>query len=292
MPLLYLGAGFQPAGHILDVARTAEECGFDGLALPDHVGYPVTLESQYPGTESGEVPWSVDETPWTDPWVALSAVAAVTDRLRLMTHIYVLPLRDPVLVAKTVGSAAAMFPGRMELGIGVGWNAEEFALVGADFGNRGARTDESIDVLRALWGPQPASYAGSHYSFSDVAMFPAPSSPVPILVGGSSPAAMERAVRTGDGFVAMPTTVAELEWLVGQLRAGLARHGRSPDDFHINTVPKDVDSPDALGRLDDLGVTSVQVHPFTRDQAIHGSLGEKLDAIRVWADRMIGTRAT
>jgi probable F420-dependent oxidoreductase len=291
MSLLYLGAGFQPAEHLLDVAQVAEECGFDGLALPDHVGYPLTTESKYP-SESGDVPWSLDETPWIDPWIALSAVAAATTRLRLMTHIFVLPLRDPVLVAKTVGSAAALFPGRMEFGIGVGWNAEEFALVGAEFGNRGARTDESIEVLRALWGPQPASYEGKHYSFTDVAMFPRPSAPVPILVGGSSAAALERAVRVGDGFVAMPATVAETGPLVARLREGLARHGRPSDGFHINTVPSDVDGPDALRRLEDLGVTSVQVHPFTRDQAIHGSLTDKLDAVRRWAERMMGSRTT
>jgi len=291
MPLLYLGAGFQPAEHLLEVARTAEECGFDGLALPDHVGYPLTTESKYP-SESGDVPWSLDETPWIDPWIALSAVAAATTRLRLMTHIFVLPLRHPALVAKTVGSAAALFPGRMELGVGVGWNAEEFGLVAAEFGNRGARTDESIDVLRALWGPQPASYDGKHYAFTDVAMFPVPSTPVPILVGGNSPAAMERAVRTGDGFVAMPTTVAETAALVAQLEEGLARHGRARNGFHINTVPSDIDGPDALRRLDDLGVTSVQVHPFNRDVAIHGSLTEKVDAIRRWADRMIGSVTT
>lgn len=287
--MLYLGAGFQPAEHLLDVARTAEERGFDGLALPDHVGYPVASDSKYP-SESGLPGWSVDETPWIDPWIALTAVAAVTSRLRFMTHIFVLPLRHPVFVAKTVGSAAALFPGRMQLGIGVGWNAEEYHLVGAEFGTRGARTDEAIDLLRALWGEQPASFHGEHYSFTDVPMFPRPSMPVPILVGGNSPAAMERAVRTGDGFVAMPTTVEETGSLVERLREGLARHGRSADDFHINTVPSDVDSPDALRRLEDLGVTSAQVHPFPRDVAIHGSLSEKLEAIHRWADRMMVAR--
>ncbi|MET0143767.1 MAG: LLM class flavin-dependent oxidoreductase, partial [Ilumatobacteraceae bacterium] len=193
----------------------------------------------------------------------------------------------PVLVAKTVGSIAALFPHRFELGIGVGWLPDEFALIGTDFTTRGRRTEESVEILRALWGHQPASYDGKHHDFSDVGMFPVPAFPAPLLLGGISAAALERATRIGDGYVAMPATIDEYEheWLPA-LHAGLQRSGRERSDFHVNVVPTDVTGPADLERLDDLGITSVQLHPFDRETATSGSLDQKLAAIGSYAARM------
>ena len=207
-----------------------------------------------------------------------------------MTHIMVLPMRNVFLTAKMVGTVAAMFPGRVHLGVGVGWMPEEFALLDSDFHTRGARTEEMVAVLRALWGEQPASFSGKHHSFESVAMFPVPSVPVPIYGSGSSEAALDRAARVMDGFVAMPCSVDEIENdLMPALRARLGRYGRSISDFHVNVIPAQV-GPDDLRRLADLGVTSVQVHPFARDQALHAPLPDKLDAVRRWADRVLTGR--
>ncbi|HXP54014.1 MAG TPA: TIGR03619 family F420-dependent LLM class oxidoreductase [Streptosporangiaceae bacterium] len=289
-PQLFLGAGFQPPGHLLPVAALADETGFDGVALPDHVANPVRIDTHYPGTADGSTPWELDSTPWPDPWVGLTAVAAATRRLHVMTHIMVLPMRNVFLTAKMVGTVAAMFPGRVHLGVGVGWMPEEFALLDSDFHTRGARTEEMVAVLRALWGEQPASFSGKHHSFESVAMFPVPSVPVPIYGSGSSEAALDRAARVMDGFVAMPCSVDEIENdLMPALRARLGRYGRSISDFHVNVIPAQV-GPDDLRRLADLGVTSVQVHPFARDQALHAPLPDKLDAVRRWADRVLTGR--
>lgn len=287
MTLSYIGAGFQPAEHLLPVALVAEECGFAGLALPDHVAYPATVDTDYPGTVDGSVPWNLDHTPWVDPLVGLTAVAAATEHLRLMTHIFVLPLREPVLVGKTVGTIAALFPHRFELGVGVGWLPDEFALTGQEFTTRGRRTEESVEILRALWGPQPASHGGAHYSFADIGMFPVPSVPPPLLLGGTSDVAVDRATRIGDGYVAMPATIDEYEhsWLPA-IRAGLERSGRVGDDFHVNVVPSDIAGPADLERLDALDITSVQLHPFDRSTATSGSLDQKLTAIGDYAARM------
>jgi probable F420-dependent oxidoreductase len=287
MTLPYIGAGFQPAEHLLPVARVAEECGFAGLTLPDHVAYPAAIETDYPGTADGSIPWSLDRTPWVDPLVGLTAVAAATDHLRLMTHVFVLPLRAPVLAAKTVGTIAALFPGRFELGIGVGWLPDEFTLTGTDFTTRGGRTEESVEILRALWGEQPASYQGKHHAFADIGMFPVPTVPVPLLLGGTSEAALERATRIGDGYVAMPATIDEYEhtWLPA-IRAGLERNGRDASGFHLNVVPSDIRGPEDLHRLHALDITSVQLHPFDRATATDGSLDEKLTAIGDFAARM------
>src|ERR1700760_3565301 len=218
------------------------------------------------------------------------AVAPPPRRLHVMTHIMVLPMRNVFLTAKMVGTVAAMFPGRVHLGVGVGWMPEEFALLDSDFHTRGARTEEMVAVLRALWGEQPASFSGKHHSFESVAMFPVPSVPVPIYGSGSSEAALDRAARVMDGFVAMPCSVDEIENdLMPALRARLGRYGRSISDFHVNVIPAQV-GPDDLRRLADLGVTSVQVHPFARDQALHAPLPDKLDAVRRWADRVLTGR--
>lgn len=290
MPLTYLGAGFQPAEHLLPVARAAAEAGFDGIALPDHVANPVKVDTDYPGTEDGHVPWKLDETSWPDPFVAFAAIAAQTE-LRMMTHVFILPLRSPVLVAKTVGTFAAIFPNRFEFGVGVGWMPDEFELTHTEFRNRGRRTDEAIGAIRALWESQPASFEGEHYRFTDIEMHPAPSVPAPILVGGHSKAAIERAARLGDGFVAMPATIEEYgETVLPPMYEALERQGRSRDGFHINVIPSDVDSPEKLDRLDELGVTSVQLHPFDRDTAVSGSLEAKLDAIASYGERMLAPR--
>jgi probable F420-dependent oxidoreductase len=286
-PQLFLGAGFQPPEHLLPVAALADETGFDGVALPDHVANPVRIDTHYPGTADGRTPWELDNTPWPDPWVGLTAVAAATRRLHVMTHIMVLPMRNVFLTAKMVGTVAAMFPGRVHLGVGVGWMPEEFALLESDFHTRGARTEEMVAVLRALWGEQPASFSGKYHSFESVAMFPVPPVPVPIYGSGSSEAALDRAARVMDGFVAMPCSVDEIENdLMPALRARLAQYGRSISDFHVNVIPPQV-GPDDLRRLADLGVASVQVHPFARDQALHAPLPDKLDAVRRWADRVL-----
>jgi len=286
-PQLFLGAGFQPPGHLLPVAALADETGFDGVALPDHVANPVRIDTHYPGTADGSTPWELDSTPWPDPWVGLTAVAAATRRLHVMTHIMVLPMRNVFLTAKMVGTVAALFPGRVHLGVGVGWMPEEFALLDSDFHTRGARAEEMVAVLRALWGEQPASFSGKYHSFESVAMFPVPSAPVPIYGSGNSEAALDRAARVMDGFVAMPCSVDEIENdLMPALRARLGRHGRSISGFHVNVIPPQVDRDD-LKRLADLGVGSVQVHPFARDQALHAPLPDKLDAVRRWADRVL-----
>jgi probable F420-dependent oxidoreductase len=287
---LFLGAGFQPPEHLLPVATLADETGFDGVALPDHVANPVRIDTHYPGTADGSTPWELDSTPWRDPWVGLTAVAAATRRLHVMTHIMVLPMRNVFLTAKMVGTVAALFPGRVHLGAGVGWMPEEFALLDSDFHTRGARTEEMVAVLRALWGEQPASFSGKYHSFESVAMFPVPPVPVPIYGSGSSEAALDRAARVMDGFVAMPCSVDEIENdLMPALRARLDQYGRSISDFHVNVIPPQV-GPDDLRRLAGLGVASVQVHPFARDQALHAPLPDKLDAVRRWADRVLTGR--
>ena len=156
------------------LARASEAAGFDAVAVSDHVVYPSYLSSQYPYTPDGRPLFSPDED-WPDPWVAIGAMAAVTTTLRFQTNVYVLPLRNPFVVAKAIGTAAYLSGDRIGLGIGAGWMKEEFDLLEQPFAKRGRRMDEMIEVIRALWQGGMVSHHGEFYDFEPVEMRPVPS---------------------------------------------------------------------------------------------------------------------
>mgnify|MGYP001821141817 CR=1 FL=1 len=175
------------------LARGAEAAGFESIWTVEHVIYPDGYESTYPYDPSGKMP-AASDTPIPDPLVWLGQVAAVTTTLRLATGILILPQRNPLVLAKEVATLDALSGGRVELGVGVGWLEEEFDALGIPFSERGTRTDESIEVLRALWDGDHADYRGTHFSFSGVSSNPKPANGrVPIHIGGHSPVAARRA---------------------------------------------------------------------------------------------------
>ena len=187
---------FSPAAHFCAMARAAEEHGWDAVAISDHVAHPETIASPYPYTKDGAIRWN-EHTAWPDPWVSIGAMAAVTTRLRFVTNVYVLALRNPFLAAKAVATAAALSGDRVALGVGVGWCREEFELAGQDFATRGKRTDEMIEVMRKLWTGEMVEHHGRFYDFPRVQMSPAVPGGIPIVIGGVSDAALiGRGVRT------------------------------------------------------------------------------------------------
>jgi probable F420-dependent oxidoreductase len=277
---------FSDPAHYLDVARTADACGLDALALSDHVVVPETLASAYPYTADGRPPFDAG-TPWPDVWVAIGAMAAVTTRLQFLTNVYVLPARHPLVVAKAVGTAAVLSDNRVMLGIGVGWMREEFTVLGQDFTTRGKRTDEAIAVLRALWQGGPVRHEGAFYRFDALTMRPAPTRPVPIYVGGESLPALRRAARAGDGWISTLRSYDELRDLIGRLRALRTEAGRGdqPFDFVVS-CPEAVDR-DGYRRLADLGVTSVMTMPWALYGGDPTTLEGKRDGLRRFADEII-----
>ncbi len=190
------------------LARVAEEVGFDSVAASDHMVFPSYLESRYPYTPDGVPRFSPDED-WPDVWVAISAMAAVTTRLRFLTNVYVLPLRNPFVVAKAVGTLSYMSGGRVGLGIGAGWMREEFELLEAPFAARGKRMDESLEVLATLWSGGMVEHHGEFYDFDPLEMKPAPAERVPVYVGGHSQRAFARAAQH-DGWLGMNYSPEEL----------------------------------------------------------------------------------
>jgi probable F420-dependent oxidoreductase len=253
-----------PANHYVPMARAAEAAGFHSIAVPDSVFFPETVSGDYPFSSDGQRWWPA-ETPFVDPFVAIPAMAAVTDRITFFTNVVKLPLRNPLLVAKQVASIAALSGDRFRLGVGVSWMPEEFAWCGTDMRTRGARTDEAIEIIRAVCaggGPRWVEHHGRHYDFSRLMISPAPTAPLRVLVGGHSDHAMRRAARLADGWISANCTEAELAELIPRLHRHLAAENRSQDGFEINALAVDVLDPDGFRRLADLGITECQVVPW------------------------------
>ncbi len=249
-----------PADHLVPMARAAEEHGYDSIAVPDSVFFPREVSAGYPYTTDGQRFWT-GETPFVDPFVAVSAMAAVTSRIRFVTNVVKLPLRHPLLVAKQVASIAALSGDRFTLGVGLSWMPEEFEFTGTSMKTRGVRTDEAIDVIRAVCaggGPTWASYQGKHYSFDELMISPNGQVPVPIWVGGHSEPAMQRAARTGDGWITVNASEAEVVAGVQRIRDLRG----SLDGFEISALAEDVWDLDGWQRLAAAGVTEVQVLPW------------------------------
>lgn len=243
-------------------ARAAEDAGFESIWTVEHVVVPAGYQSEYPYDRSGRMPGS-DDSPIPDPLIWLAYVAAATTRIRLATGILILPQRNPIVLAKEVATLDAMSGGRVELGIGVGWLEEEFDAIGVPFRERGARTDEYVAAMRALWTEDRASYSGRFTAFTDCIQRPQPTrGSVPIHVGGHSEAAARRAGRLGDGFFPGKGDHAELARLIGIARDTAVEHGRDPEAIQITAGSAGIFGPDPLDevrRMADLGVHRIVV---------------------------------
>jgi probable F420-dependent oxidoreductase len=230
---------FLPVDQAFTLARAADEQGYDGVFLSDHMFFPRERKSRYTysTTEDGAPGygdhWDPD-THWPDPWCFISAAAAVTTHLHFTTSVYIAPARDLMTVAKQVGTAAVLSRGRVALGVGVGWCREEFDATGQDFSNRGRRLDDMIPALRALWAGGWVEYHGPHYDVPAMRMEPAPPGPVPIIGGGHSTPALRRAASLCDGWVAAGAYQPEqAEAYLGALEEERRKAGREDEPFSI-----------------------------------------------------------
>lgn len=269
------------------VAQAAEAAGFDAVALSDHVVYPETIESKYPYTPDGRPQYEPDWD-FPDPWITIGAIAAATTTLEFLTNVYVLPARNPLLVAKAVGTAAAISGGRVALGIGAGWMREEFELLEQRFGGRGKRMDEMIEILRTVWAGGFVEHHGEYYDFGRLEMRPVPPRPVPFLVGGDSEVALRRAARL-DGWIGVNYSLDQLETHCQTLHAYRAEAGLAHVAPQIIASPLAVPRPETIERLETMGVTTVMTSAWmaagqgtvdNREQAIDliGSYGAKFIA--------------
>ena len=260
------GAGVE---ELVAVTRAAEDAGLLYVGVCDHVAVPTDRADTMGVT-------------WYDPWTTLAYLAAVTSRVRLLTHVAVVALRHPLQTAKTVATLDHLSAGRVILGVGAGHVVEEFAALDVPFDGRGARLDEAIDAIRAALDHEVAAHAGPTWRFADVAIAPRPvQATVPIWVGGSSPAALRRVAERGDGWLPQGTRLSQLP---EQLAILAAASGRDPADHDLGaTAPPmylgepswDVGPHTRVGSADELaerieryaaaGCSHVQIRLRSRD---------------------------
>jgi probable F420-dependent oxidoreductase len=233
-----LGNGNASAEILRSLGREAEERGFESIWVAEHVVLFDDYESRYPYAADGRFPGGGD-TGLLEPLTALTYLAAVTHRIRLGSGICLVPQRNPVYTAKQVVDLDCLSGGRVDFGIGVGWLREEFEAVAMPFAQRGARTDEYLQVMRSLWTDEVSSFEGEHYTLPACRMYPKPVQRPhpPIHVGGESTAAMRRAARHGDGWYSFNRLPDELDEPLERLDAMLAEEGRRRADLQLTVSP-------------------------------------------------------
>lgn len=197
------------AADLVELGRAADELGFESLWLGEHIVLPLDYGSEHPtagtsGHTHHKGPIIDPKTILVDPLVALSAVAAVTSRIKLATGIYILPLRQPLISARMVSTLHDVSNGRFMLGVGSGWLEEEFEAVGVPFAKRRARFEESIEILRASWRGEPFEHHGTEFDFGRVQMCPTPAH-IPLVLGGNTEPALRRSARVADGWFSSGT---------------------------------------------------------------------------------------
>jgi probable F420-dependent oxidoreductase len=281
-----LGIALSPLDQLTELARTAEECGFSSVALPDSVFFAEKVSAKYPYTPDGGRFWDAT-TPWPDPIAAAAAMGAVTSRIRFYTQVLKLGSRHPVPLARQVGSVAVLTGDRFGLGVGLGWAPEEFEWCGVPYAHRGRRADEAIEVLQLILGGGMVSHQGEFFRFDALQMSPAPSRPVPIYVGGHTEAGLRRAARH-DGWTSAMIRFDDLRDTIGKLRALRAELGSTDEPFEIQAVCIDRFGLDGYRAQRDIGVTDAIVVPWLFDGiGFDGPLAAKQDSMRRFAEKII-----
>ena len=242
------------AAYYAPLARAAEAAGYTSMTVADSLIYPQVSDSKYPYTDTGDREFLEDKE-FIETMVLTAHLAAVTERLRFTPFVLKLPVRPPVLVAKQASSIAFLSGNRLGLGVGLSPWPEDFSALGVPWERRGKRMDECMDILRGLTSGEFFGYDGEFYSFEPLKQCPAPSEPIPLLVGGHSDAALRRAVLKGDGWMHAGGDGEELDRLLARLAEIRKAEGDTRDDFEVHVISFDAYAPDGVRRLEDKGVT-------------------------------------
>ena len=250
---------------LIALARRVEALGFDSVWASDHVVIPFEIRSRYPYNATGDFPLP-PTTNFLEPLTALSLVAGVTERVRLGTTVLVLPHRHPVLAAKMLATLDHLAPGRVILGAGVGWMREEIELLGAPYDQRGAWTDEAIQIMRKCWRDERVSHRGRFFDIPEIGVAPKPAhKTIPIWIGGHTPRAMRRVAELGEGWHAAFATPDVMRKGLVELKAACEKVGRNPAEVTLSVrLGLAAKRPsgeilEELKRLRDVGVSHVIV---------------------------------
>jgi probable F420-dependent oxidoreductase len=264
---MFTNVFFPGADAARAVAVAAEEAGFDSLWAVEHVLVPAGYQSTYPYAPDGKMPGG-EVIAMPDPLIWLTYVAAATSSIELATGVLILPQRNPAVLAKEVATLDQLSGGRVRLGVGVGWLAEEFAALGVPFEDRGKRTDAYVEAMRALWSGEETTLDNGFVSYERAISKPPPARPVPIVIGGHTNAAARRAGRIGDGF--FPGKSDDIGALLDVMRGAAEEAGRDPEAIEVTFGDPELFGPDPLAaveRLAKLGVDRLAVVPTSFDAA-------------------------
>ena len=240
------------------LARAAEEAGYDSMVVPDSICYPRHAVSRYPFSPDGSREF-LEDKPFLEPFSLIPALGAVTSRLRFVTFVLKLPVRDPVLVAKQATSTAVLTGGRLVLGVGISPWREDYEVLGVDWASRGQRMDESVAILRGLAAGGYFEYHGKVFDLPPVKIAPVPPDPIPLLIGGHSDAALRRAARLGDGWLHGGGDPADLPGLLARLAQFRREEGTADRPFEMHVISAEAYTVDGVRRLADYGVTDLIV---------------------------------
>ncbi|MCU1415421.1 MAG: putative oxidoreductase [Microbacteriaceae bacterium] len=246
------GIELSDGGVATELARMIEAEGCESIWTVEHVTIPEEYSSVYPFSPTGKMGLLIDDDV-PDPITWLSYVAAATSTVKLATGVLILPLRNPVVLAKELATLDRLSGGRLILGVGLGWLEEEFEAIGVPFENRGRRTDEYLDAMAELWRPGRSSISGDFVGFDGIHSVPRPSNgAIPIVIGGASRIAVRRAVLRGNGLHLNRLDVAGVARVRELVDEECAAIGRDAGEIELTCVAPD--SSDDAKRLADLGV--------------------------------------
>ncbi|NMO01752.1 TIGR03619 family F420-dependent LLM class oxidoreductase [Gordonia sp. TBRC 11910] len=270
------------------LAQAAEKAGFAGFTIPDSLAYPEKSDATYPYTPDGNREF-LDGKDFIETFISAAALGAVTETIRFTPFVVKLPVRPPALVAKQAMSIATLTNNRFAMGVGTSPWPEDYEFMGVDFKRRGKRMDECMDIIRGLSTGEYFEFHGEFYDIPKIKMSPAPTEPIPLLVGGHADAALRRAVIRGDGWMHGGGDGEELDMLLGRLNDIRKAEGKLDDPFEIHVISLDAYTVDGCKRLADKGITDVIVG--FRVPYIMGAdtepLQKKIDHLNWYADNVI-----
>jgi probable F420-dependent oxidoreductase len=281
-----LALGFSHHSGFQAMAHAAEAAGWTSVAMPDSFFFPKSTQSRYPYAQTAMIRQMIEAAAFVDPIVSIAWMAATTTRLRFYPNVLKVPTRQPLVLAKALSSLAVLTGERIGLGAGLSPWKEDFSYNGVAFEKRGQLMDECIAILRGAMSGEYFEYHSENYDFGPMKMKPVPKQPVPIVVGGHSRPALDRAARLGDGWISANTDFATLAAMIGQLQELRRQHGTAGrQDFEIHGMDVAAHTVADFRRLRDLGVTDAVTVPWSMDPAV--TLPMQLDAIKRFGAEVI-----
>lgn len=269
----------------ITLAETADARGWFGISTPDSLFATDDTDSDYPYADTKAIRAYIEAMPFIEPIVAMTWMAARTKQLNFFTAVMKIPVRQPLVLAKMFSSLAALSDNRVLIGAGLSPWREDFAYNGVDFSKRGKLMDECIAIIRGATSGEWFEYHSDNYDIGRIRMSPAPTKPIPVLIGGHAGPALKRAARIGDGWIAANCEIETLTDLVTQLNAHRVEVGTADNpDYQIHaTVPFTTDL-DVYRRLADIGVTHIYGSPFQDPTA---DINTRLDEINRFSDEVV-----